>query len=760
MDQIREKIVVVDGIIISVIKTESHSNIYIHLVNMNINLHLECQFSLYTVKGDSIRTTIEILSDDRGRCLTPPEMISGSKLMLPSKEQCQIIEASVEGYNIIVDSVAGSGKTTSILHICRANPDKQIKILTYNSELRKDTCLKLKTLGDDIFDAECVECNTYHSLAYKYFKTPGQSTDVNVNKVVTNNIKYPTELIIDILIIDESQDVNPLYFSLIKKYIIDSKRLSGKDIQIIVIGDTRQMINEYNNSDERYLTLADRLYSPFSSMEWIRLNLTVSYRLTHEIAEFINVGVLGSDRIKTVKSGDPVTYIQIDLSELTRITNLIGTIIKDGGYDPSDVYIISPTIKKYPFVRKLVNRLSEVHPIYFPDSDDKTTKSSKGKICVSSFSSSKGTERKLVILLGMNMRLLSKWFGAGGCSECPNILYVALTRAIEKLVIIGDPFTEIPYFINTKWINSNCKMYGNWVRNEGMSLSLNESVLLRRNEDMRPRLSVINITVSELAKHCSFEITNRAVSQMKVVRYPREGVKIRLPSHIFSKIDGSTEDVAIINGTVIPIFSMKHVKTGGQIFDRVWRNRKEHIPEHLLVGVERIITSFTPGGDNVLISDLCLIVACDQAIIGTGKSRLMQIPDFNWLNTHIDELSLCTERINHHFKEITYVEKEVEKMYIFDGVVVVVKGCIDIIDSSFIGEIKCVSELSDEHLIQLAFYLDMVGKEHGKLLNILDGEYITVESDGLEDILKLFIYERYIRKSLLKTDEQFVLENE
>ena len=41
--------------------------------------------------------------------------------------------------NVIVDSVAGSGKTTSIIYIAKSLKKKRILLLTYNSKLKIET---------------------------------------------------------------------------------------------------------------------------------------------------------------------------------------------------------------------------------------------------------------------------------------------------------------------------------------------------------------------------------------------------------------------------------------------------------------------------------------------------------------------------------------------------------------------------------------------------------------------------------------------
>ena len=56
----------------------------------------------------------------------------------PSFEQTQIIN-KLETNNIVVDAVAGSGKTTTNLHIAKQYSNKSILLLTYNKDLKLDS---------------------------------------------------------------------------------------------------------------------------------------------------------------------------------------------------------------------------------------------------------------------------------------------------------------------------------------------------------------------------------------------------------------------------------------------------------------------------------------------------------------------------------------------------------------------------------------------------------------------------------------------
>ena len=85
-------------------------------------------------------------------------------MIILSNEQQKILDEVRDGHNVMVDAVAGTGKTTLILSIARELPDKRILQLTYNASLRKD-------VKDTIAKQELTNINvhTYHSLAKRYY---------------------------------------------------------------------------------------------------------------------------------------------------------------------------------------------------------------------------------------------------------------------------------------------------------------------------------------------------------------------------------------------------------------------------------------------------------------------------------------------------------------------------------------------------------------------------------------------------------------
>jgi len=336
----------------------------------------------------------------------------------PTDEQQLIVDKVGEGKNIIVDAVAGSGKTTTVLWIAKTYPDKTILQLTYNRGLKDEVCEKR-----DALCLQNLEIQTYHGFASKVFRKSIYNN--NKLKEVINDCSMKSYSA-DILILDEVQDMTPDYFVLAN--IVKSENL-------VLLGDPYQMIYKYQGANLEYLfsrcTLWKRIFE--------RLTLSVSFRLTNPMARFMNEVVLIENRFKTVKDGPNVNYLHVNPFEEAAeiLCEKINEFLKKG-YDADDIFILCPSIKDTTPFNKLLNELSRNNiPIYKSSNDDERLTDSviKNKVVVSTFHQAKGRERKIVIVYGIDSFLKNMWKDLN-YEICPEFIYVALTRAKEHMFII------------------------------------------------------------------------------------------------------------------------------------------------------------------------------------------------------------------------------------------------------------------------------------------------------------------------------------
>ena len=95
-------------------------------------------------------------------------MNEDSLFILPeiSDEQQLIVDAIKIDNNVIVNAVAGSGKTTTVCHIAKTLPKKRILLLTYNKRLKSETSKTLMNYG-----ITNVYTSNYHSFCYNWSST-------------------------------------------------------------------------------------------------------------------------------------------------------------------------------------------------------------------------------------------------------------------------------------------------------------------------------------------------------------------------------------------------------------------------------------------------------------------------------------------------------------------------------------------------------------------------------------------------------------
>ena len=247
----------------------------------------------------------------------------------PSAEQQAVIGAMHRGNNAIVDSVAGSGKTTTSLLLASQLPDKRIVLITYNRRLKEETRERV-----DAQDITNLEVHSYHSMGLKYYKDPC-FTDMDLRDILRQKMRPRKALLADIFIFDEAQDMTPIYFDFLKKILADN----GKEPQLLLLGDHLQCIYDFpqKGADVRYLTMADQIFP--STKKWEKLYLQISYRITKPIRDFVNDCMLGYPRLKALKrSNEPVRYITGDpfVAVPQWIFNEIMTLLSK--YEPDDIF--------------------------------------------------------------------------------------------------------------------------------------------------------------------------------------------------------------------------------------------------------------------------------------------------------------------------------------------------------------------------------------------------------------------------------------
>lgn len=656
-----------------------------------------------------------------------------------SQEQLTVLDELNHNNNVIIDSVAGSGKTTCNLHIAKYFKDSNILLLTYNAKLKLETRTRIN--NNNLTN---IETHSYHSFCVKNYNNTC-FTDIEIIKLLKNDLLSYNNFSYDIIILDEAQDISPLYFHLICKIFKDN---NNKNTKICILGDKKQSIFDFNNADERFITFSDELFL-FNRLSWKRCNLSRSFRITSEMSEFINKVMLKEDRIISLKTsnikpryiicncfGDPSGFNYL-FREVENYLEL--------GYSPEDIFILTPSINtntKSP-IRRLENRIKrELNiPIFVPMGDDVKLDEDilKNKLVFSTFHQSKGLERKVVLVLNFDSSYFKYYKKNKNANECPNELYVATTRAIERLTVFHHYENNYLDFICQDKIRDYCEL----IQHKPVQI---------KKEEIKEKVK--SIGVCDLMKHLPQEILYECYQYLEVDII--QNISNNINIDIKTEQNELYEEVSEITGIAIPSFLEYKITGQIQIYNELL-NKNDIIRDfnrNNNINFEDIkLTNLTP-------ETLLQIANCWNCYKTEFLFKLYQIRNYNWLS--YVKLLECVNRLDKfNFNR----NSKFECFYQHNHIALpnkIITGYIDCVSENNIYEFKCVTELKIEHYIQLALYKylyesnNTISIQHCYLYNILTDELVLVKCDytKLEQMVLFLINKKYNNVKYI-TDIQF-----
>jgi hypothetical protein len=716
---------------IKLLNIHSDQNKILELINEEFSLNILIDQTPKLLTNDQ---TPKLLTNDQ----TPKLLTSNQNLdqisthyILPniSIEQQNIIELLKNNNNVIVESVAGSGKTTSNLYIAKSFNEYKILLLTYNAKLKIETREKIEKLK-----INNLETHSYHSFCVKYYNNEC-FTDNQIIKLLQDNTKPFNNFNYNLLILDEAQDINPLYFELICKIYKDCK----EKLQICLLGDRYQSIYDFNNADSRYITLADKIFK-LNNLEWKFCKLSQSYRITNKMSDFINNCLMNSSHILSNKISENKPRYIICNSFSKNINSVAFKEVKyylDLGYKPEEMFILAPSVKslKSP-VRTLENLIkTELKNIlvYVPSNDDEKLDNDilKNKLVFSTFHQAKGLERKVVIIFNFDDSYFKFYKSDKNSLICPNEYYVATTRASEHLTLLHDYKNNYFEFINIEKLKKYC-----------VFLQYDKIKCIKQS-----KVKNIDTEVVALLRHLPIEITNECMTYLdiKIINKPLNK-KIDILTKIGDDSQNNYENVSDITGVAIPAYFELKNKNKMTIFNESLEyyskcdNKKNPL--------------FKPSKNYDLTNinlekikpDELLYIANYYCSIRNGfLFKLYQINNYDWLTN--ENLEIAINRIsNLKISKNTEYEVYFELENVPELFNRRLKGCIDCIDieNNSIYEFKCTNKLENEHILQLAIYMYLFEKKNKikynyYLYNILSNEHLQVKCE-LNDLIKMINY--------------------
>ena len=665
-------------------------------------------------------------------------MTQYNNLPNPTNEQINIINSL--DYNIIIDSVAGSGKTTTNLYIAQNNINKNILLLTYNSKLKLETKEKIKK-----YNINNLNVFSYHSFCVKYYDNNNGYTDKLIINIINNNIKCKLNFNYDLIILDEAQDISPLYYKLIYKIYNDN---SIKNVNIILLGDINQSIYDFNQSDERYILYADKLFNYNNTNLWKKFNLSTSFRITHEMSLFINNCMLNNSRINSTKiTLNKPRYIICNsfnknnsqtLKEVEYYLNL--------GYKPQDFFILAPSLSvkgdnKSP-VKILENNIKLKYKninIYVPTNDDEKLDNTilENKMVFSTFHQSKGLERPVIIIFNFDNSYFKYYKKDKNPNICPNELYVATTRGSERLSLIHHYENDYLSFLN---INNIEKFT---IFNKYKNI---ENVEKNKEEN--------NISVTDLCKHLPLEITLKCLTYLNIIKINKKDNFIDIPIKI--EEEHGSESISEITGIAIPSYFEYLLKNNNSIYNNLEIEIKKN--NKLLKDIQNNlnikILNLDKKKDYIKLSNIW------NSYKNGYIFKSLQIKTYDWISK--DNLNESINRL----KKLNITNNAIfEKIINYKYLGINIKGYIDCIDNNNIYEFKCCQEIKEEHFLQLAIYMFLNEKNkvfslnnfNYYLFNILNNEQyqIITNNDNLYNMLEYLIKYKYNNNNKVN-DEDFI----
>ena len=735
-------------------------------------------------------------------------------LPVPSVEQTNIINAISQNKNIQVNAVAGSGKTTTICMIGKSLPSKNILLLTYNKRLRTETNAKMRKNY-----ISNVQVSNFHSFCYNKYFVRG-NTDQLIHDALDdwencNEVKFR----FDIIVIDEAQDLTPLYVRLVKMIA----KHNYKKPQLVIIGDQRQTIYTFNGADSRFLTHANKIFR-INDLKWIKLTLSTSFRMTNSLTNFINKCVLKEDIIVSNGiEGIKPRYIYCNAFDTAPINELILHYLVKFDYTYGDIFILAPSIQSdLSPVKMLANNLSTNHniPVFIPTSDSEKLDSqmSTNKMIFATFHQVKGLERKCVIVMGFDSSYYYYYNPDGNKTICPNEMYVGLTRCSERLTVIhhykknfinfidqdeiprccytnkiSTTNLEMDYF-NLNKVDINERIFSSFIDKQGNAMRAINAIMALNNYNNSLNKDV-KLSVSRLLSHLSHDTIKHALSFIKIKeiknvvensgitstcfdsdeecgRYDYEEETIKNDRFVVSYFPTQTiiENVAEIVGTAIPIY-YEYIRYGNlPIFDIVQEELRSK-PKGSLSVYRNIDYHFDrlKKMDVYKSADIFELVTIYNGLLNNVIHKVNQIKTFSFMPMR--DLKKCVKRLDNHIikgKSNPRFEIYYEKILSLDisGCDVPIRrtlnGYVDCIDRYTLWEFKVVHTITDMHILQLAvyaylYYANMDTGKQFKILNINDGtKYVISGHPKHFQSVVHYLFRSKFEKPIVLSDHEFI----
>lgn len=657
-----------------------------------------------------------------------------------SDEQKSIGDSLKNNYNVCVLATAGSGKTTSIKYIYSLFSSDEIISMTFNKHLadesRSSICNYIKST-DICF-------HTVHSLGNYLYGIPCPDNN-GLYKIIKENIKLTKDLTnIKVIIYDECQDMNDLFYDFFVKLIKDIQSSGGENIlqsssekgqlRICLLGDDKQCINRFTGATTKFILNPYNYFSPFIEGEWKLLQLSTTYRLSKPIADFVNNVIKGVRQCSVIidpnSKTDKPDYIIGDMFNPKYFDHILNIIDRYANKTYDNVALICKSVKSMSNpVHRFVNYLKHVRPyinIYRTKSEDeiRDDKVMNGKLVVSSIHQMKGQERDIIIYFLFddsfyNINKLSKI--PEPTDECPNAIYVGLTRAKKHMILCHHNRNGFLPFVDTQKL----QLYSNFYIMDNLNIQRDyksELIITKNVTDVVSYIDIetVNCILTEYSKH---EISKGTGNTLKF-----NNVLIQT-----SKDSPIYEDMSGLIGQIIPILAnckyygleySDYLEKVCSVNDFEGSFTNKYVNEF-----KRIIKK-----DEIQVKEFVYAVHIYYSYSDRYLHELHQLKgNYEWIDDDYRMYNICASRIIDNMKSLNikssisnkghvYFEYPISHKFQINPFEITVNGYIDCLysdknDEVTITEYKC-AEFKDSHILQLICYGCMYFIVHKKIATL------------------------------------------
>lgn len=340
--------------------------------------------------------------------------------MLTAQQQRAVDDFAAQR-NVRVRAVPGAGKTRVLVDACRRFSDGLCIILAYNHDLCEETKKKLQAaeLSDRVM------CYTFHGLCCACLAPAYDDQQLldAIDEAERGALPVEKRLHVRGVLIDEAQDFRRTFLRLMRLVLVPDP-----STVFMVVGDTRQMLYDYDDEDPAELTYLEEPERHFawSTFPWASVEFTISHRLTTEAAALVSR--MFDCRVESAGHASTPHPIVVRTMNMWKAGSyLLDVVTRACGVELEDVVVLVEKRRGNAPLCATINYLNERGmSVYVHGLDGADARVRHRKLCFSSWHASKGTERRVVVVLGLR----------GDCKRNPS--FVALTRSCEQLYVVQD----------------------------------------------------------------------------------------------------------------------------------------------------------------------------------------------------------------------------------------------------------------------------------------------------------------------------------